>query len=195
MAQTELSVVNALLKVIGESPVIAVDLSHPDVLSAIGVWEETSTEVQSRGWWFNLEEWDLAVQTNGEVKLPSNATAVLTENLNYIKRGNRLYRKDTHTFDFSDLGVATVTVQIISEWTIGDLPPAAYNFILAEAQCTMLANFAMDANKLTKLTNDAAKAFHRLQVQNLNFTQPNALYTTTAQALLRNQPTRTYYTR
>ena len=193
--QTELSVINALLKVIGESPVIAVDLSHPDVLSAIGVWEEISTEIQSRGWWFNLENWVLPVETNGEVKVPSNTTAVITEDLNYIKRGQRLYRKDTHTFDFSEF--STITVDIISEWTIEDLPPTAYNYILAEAKTMMLASFAMDGNKLTKLTNEAIQAFHRLQVQNLTFSRPNALATSTAQMLLRNQPRRSYgrYTR
>ncbi len=190
MAQTELGVINALLKVIGESPVITVDLSHPDVLSAIGVWEETSTEIQSRGWWFNIETWDLPVETSGEIKLPSNTTAVLTSNTNYIKRGIKLYRKDTHTFDFSDLDIETLAVDIISEWTIGDLPPVAYNYILAEAKTSMLASFAMDANKLTKLTNEATIAFHRLQAQNLVFLGPVATSSGSAQTLLQNQPTR-----
>jgi len=188
MAQTELSVINALLKVIGESPIIAMDLSHPDVLSAQGIWDETSTEIQSRGWWFNLESWDLPVDTDGEVKLPSNTTAVLTEDTDYIKRGNRLYRFDDHTYDFSEFD--TITVQIMSEWSIGDLPPTAYNYILAEAKATMLANFAMDANKLTKLTNNATIAFHLLQVQNLRFSGPTATASGAASTLLQNQPTR-----
>jgi len=188
MEQTELKVVNALLKIIGESPLNTVDLSHPDVLSALGVWEETSSEIQSRGWWFNLETWELPVETSGEVKLPSTTTAVLATDTNYIKRGSKLYRLDTHNYDFSEFN--TVDADLVTEWSIEDLPPTAFNYILAEAKATMLADFAMDANKLTKLTNAATLAYHRLQVQNLKFSGPNATTSGAAQTLLQNQPTR-----
>jgi len=188
MEQTELRVINALLKVIGESPVNTKDLSHPDVLSAIGVWEETSASIQSIGWWFNVESWELAVETSGEVKLPSNTISIDTDDTNYIKRGNRLYDLETHTYDFS--AEDTVDVDVLSEWSIEDLPATAYNYILAEAKATMLADFAMDANKLTKLTTAATVAFHLLQVQNLKFNGPSATSSGAAQTLLQNQPTR-----
>jgi len=183
--QTELTVVNALLKVIGESPVNEVDLSHPDVRSALEVWEEISAEVQARGWWYNVETWDLPVETNGEIKVPSNTVAITPDDPMYIKRGNRLYNKETHSFDFSDQD--TITVDLITNWDIDEMPPTMYNYVLAEARARMLMEFAMDANKLQKYTDDAVRAFHLLQVQHLKFSNVTATGVGLASVLLNSQ--------
>jgi len=189
MKQTELAVVNSLLQVIGESPLNEVDRSNPDVLAALSVWEQFSSTEQAIGYWYNTETWELPVSArDGSVYLPSNTTAVIPNTPNYIKRGRRLYDVENHTFDFSD--EESVTVQIITEWDIDELPPVMFNYILAQCRAHMVATYAMDSSLLEKLMNDATLAFHKLQVQHLKATQPSALTSGAASTLLQNQPTR-----
>jgi hypothetical protein len=186
--QTKLAAVNSLLQVIGESPVNEVDRSNPDVLAALQILDEKLNDIQSTGYWYNVETWELPVATDDFVYLPSNTITVVTGNNNYVKRGRRLYNLDTHSYDFSDSD--TVSMDIITEWDIEELPPVMFNYIVAGAKVDMVASFAMDSTLLQKLTSDYIQAYHRLQVQNLKAQAPNATASGAAQTLLQNQPQR-----
>jgi hypothetical protein len=188
MEQTELTVVNSLLQVIGESPLNEVDLSDPDVLSALDIWEEVSSSVQSIGYWYNTESWDLPVTTEGFVYVPANVLTVVTGDNDIIKRGNRLYNLDTHSYDFSDDD--TVSVDLTTKWDLEELPPVVFNYILAKCKVNMVAQYAMESNLLGILLNAQNEMYHRLQVQDLKAQNPNATATGSAQVLLQNKPQR-----
>lgn len=188
MRQTELTVVNALLQVIGDSPLNEVDRSNPDVLAALSVWDQFSSSEQATGYWYNTETWVLPVNTDGFVYLPANTQAVVTTNTNYIKRGRRLYDLANHTFDFSDND--EITVDLITEWDVDELPPVMFSYILARCLAHMVATYAMDTNLLEQLNSNVTLAFHKLQVQHLKAKQPSALQSGAAQTLLQNTPQR-----
>lgn len=191
MRQTELTVVNSLLQVIGESPLNDVDRSNPDVLAALNVWEQFSSTEQSVGYWYNTETWDLPVSArDGSVRMPSNTVAALPNDANYVKRGRRLYDVDNHTYDFSDVEGGSVTVELVTEWEVDEMPPVIFNYVLAQCKVHMVATYAMDSNLLQKLSDDAAVAFHKVQVQHLKSTRPSATASGAAATLLQNQPQR-----
>ena len=186
MNQSKLTIVNSLLQVIGESPINEVDRSNPDVLAALQVWEQFSNNEQAHGFWYNTETWTLQVNTDGKVYLPSNTLAVDTLDINYIKRGRKLYDLENHSFDFS--AQDEVTVDIITAWEHDELPPIVFNYILAKCRWYMVATYALDTNLLKVLEQETQLAFHKLQVQNLKAERPSATATGTAQTLLQNQP-------
>jgi hypothetical protein len=190
MQQTELTVVNALLKVIGESPVNEIDLGHPDVVTALNIWEEYKSEVQSNVWWYNKEVWALIAQIDGTVAIPSNVIAIDGPNANYIKKGRFLYDLELHTYDFSEATETDLTLNLIMDWDAEELPPVMFNYILARAKLSMLVDLAYDANKEKKLEKEVELRRFLAMKHHLRFAGPNATSTASAQQLLNAQPTR-----
>jgi len=188
MPQSELDVINSMLVQIGESALNEIDLNHPDVRSARTIIDDVNREIQSKEWWYNIETWELEPQENGDVVLPGNTTAILTDNINWLKRGRKLYDKENHTFDFSE--EETVTIDIMSEWDLAELPPTMYTFISTTCKKRMQVGFDFNANKVADLDRDIQTAWHLCQVQNLKFTSPSTLTVGAAQTLLQKQPQR-----
>lgn len=190
MEQTNLVVVNALLKVIGESPVNEIDLTHPDVVTALNIWDEYSSEVQSNGWWFNTEVWEFIADTEGRVGIPPNVIYILGSNTNYIKKGRYLYDLEEHTYDFSEASDSDLTLTLITEWAIDEIPPVMFNYILARSKLSMLIDLAYDKNKERKLTNEMTLRLFLVNKNQLRFGKPNAKNTPSARQLLNAQTTR-----
>lgn len=188
MAQTEKAAVNTMLIQIGQSPVNEIDLSHPDVRAALQILEDVNREIQSKVWWYNTETWDLIPQTDGTLLIPGNATGVLTGNASWVKRGRKLYDLANHTFDFSEED--TVTLDVISEWDLEELPPTMYTYLINTCRKKMQVGFDFDTNKVEDLTVEVQRSFHDVQVQHLLFTGPNAINQATAQQVLQNKSTR-----
>ncbi len=190
MEQTELVVVNALLKVIGESPVNEISLTHPDVVTALGTWDEYSSEIQSKGWWYNQETWDLIADTEGKVSLPPNVISVIGPNTDYIKKGRYLYDLSEHSYDFSEASETDLALVLMTEWEMDEIPPIMFNYILATCKLAMVSDLAHDKNKERKLEMEIRTRYFLVQNNQLRFGKPNAKSTSTAQQLLNAQPTR-----
>jgi len=190
MNQTKLTIVNALLKVIGESPVNQVSQSHPDVVTALGIWDEYSSEIQSMGWWYNMETWQLVAETDGKVSIPTDCIAVHGSNTNYIKKGRYLYDLEEHTYDFSEASESDLNIVLLTEWSLEELPPVMFNYILARCKLSMLVDLAYDANKERKLEKEVEMRYFLVQKNQLRFGKPNAKSSQTAASLLQKQPTR-----
>jgi len=186
--QSELDVVNSMLVQIGESALNELNLSHPDVRSARTIIDDVNRELQAKEWWYNIETWELFPQLNGDILLPGNTTAVLSNNINWIKRGRKLYDKETHSFDFSEED--SVSLDIISEWSLEEVPPTIYTLISTTCKKRMQIGFDFNVNKVSDLDRDIQVAFHLCQVQHLKFTNPVSITVNTAQTLLQNQPSR-----
>lgn len=186
--QSELDIINSMLVQIGESALNEIDLNHPDVRSARTIIDDVNREAQSREWWYNIETWDLVPQENGDLFLPGNATAIVTEDTTWIKRGRRLYNTEDHTFDFSDQD--EVTVDVMSQWELDELPPTMYTYILTVCKKRMQVGFDYNVNKVTDLENDVQTALHYVNVQHLKFTAPNSTSVGAASTLLNAQTTR-----
>ncbi len=190
MEQTELVVINTLLKVIGESPVNTKDLGHPDIVVALDIWDEYSSEIQSNGWWYNTETWQMTLETDNTVKLPVTAITIIGDNPYYIKRGRYLYDLENHTTDLSGADSDDLEFDIVMEWSIEDIPPVMFSYILAVCKFRILMDLAFDQHKAAELKEEIQKRFFLVQKQHLKFSKPNRLNTVAAQAMLTVQPTR-----
>jgi len=190
MKQTELSMVNALLESIEESPVQSIDLTHPDVQLALDIWDTESIGVQGVGWWFNTEVYELSIDTrSGEVFLPANIISIDAPGTTLVKRGRRLYNNIGHTylFDVAETTQDDLTITCLMEWSLEELPPTVYGYILALCKIAIVANRDFDAARLQGLERMAGIRLVSLQKQHLRYSDPNRLNVNAAALMLSRQ--------
>lgn len=133
---SELDAVNAMLRVIGSSPVARLDDSGVvDAITARQCLQDTSREVQARGWHFNT---DLNIRLMPEpplpglVRLPPNCLQVDTADshgLDIVARGALLYDRRNHTKHFSEALIAHMVLCL--PWA--ELPAYARSYVYARA--------------------------------------------------------------
>ena len=189
--QSELDMVNTMLEVIEESPVVTVDKAHPDIKLALDLWNIASISVQSSGWWYNKEQYQLIPDTTSlEVFLPGGTIEIDAPGTSFVKRGRKLYDLENHTSEFANTSSDDLLITCIMGWELEDLPPVMYTYLLALTKAQMLTERAFDANKLQKLEQGINMAFVLLQKNHLRYSGPNRKSTSSAQQLLTNQPQR-----
>lgn len=191
MIQTELKMVNSLLEAIEETTIQTVDLTHPDVQLAINIWAEQSVAVQSRGWWYNKEIYQLVPDTNtGEVFLPNGTLEIDGAALTYVKRGRVLYDLENHTRDLSAVEADDLEMTCIMEWDLTELPPGIYRLVLLQAKLAMVTDRDQDQTKIQKYREEIGIAFATALQINLRFTDPNRQSVNNARLLLDAQTKR-----
>ena len=146
---TKLEAVNIVLDCMGENPVNTLEAGSGKPRQAVLAerqLDNTSREIQTRGWHFNTEKkYDLVRDANDKITLASNVLKVDTEvnkytDIDVVQRGNTLYDKKNHTDTFTqDLEVEIV---FYLEWT--QLPEAFRNWIAIRAGRKMNARYLGD---------------------------------------------------
>lgn len=132
---TELDAINTMLSVIGEAPVNTVeDNGNVDAVMALQILRSTSREVQARGWHFNTEKsYPLTPDSDGFLVLPNTVlradTVDTSSDIDVVVRGNRLYNRREHTFQFED----AVRVDMVILLSFDELPEPARHFITIRA--------------------------------------------------------------
>jgi len=192
MEQTELSVVNALLECIEETAIQAIDRTHPDVIFALNAWKEQSVNIQSMGWWYNREQYQLSPDARtGEVFLPSGTLAADLAGTTYVKRGRKLYDKELHSFIFdSNTPAEDLLVDCIMEWKIEELPPSVFRLILIDCKMAIITNREQDQVKLQMLSNERSMAYANVQKENLDYMDTSAFDTNKFRLFQSTQPRR-----
>jgi len=132
---SELEAVNECLENIGQSPVstIAGDLGV-DTQIALNFVRKVNRELQSSGWYWNIEKnYPLTPGGDGNILLPSNTLAVDTTGVDasrdIIQRGSRLYDRDNHSYTFTGVVYVELTVGLPFE----ELPETARRYISLRA--------------------------------------------------------------
>lgn len=132
---SELEAVNLMLSVIGESPVNSLtDIGVADAATAYKILSYSSREVQLVGWHWNTEEnFPISPNSDGFLMLPPNTlkvdTSGLSCHLDLVQRGQRLYDRYNHTYEFTD----PVRVEIVLMLDFDELPEAARSYITIRA--------------------------------------------------------------
>jgi len=141
---TRIEAVNSMLAMIGASPVSSLSGStSADVAMAESTLDEVSREVQSGGWHYNREyEVSLVPDDSKYIYLgnnvlrvdvePANSTDTSSTTSSYIdpvQRGNRLYDKKEHTYEFTQTVKATVIYGL--DWD--ELPQPIKTYIAMRA--------------------------------------------------------------
>ncbi|WP_033463130.1 hypothetical protein [Bordetella bronchiseptica] len=159
-AITPLSVVNACLKSMGETPLNALDPDHPYVQAALNILAESNTLEQQVGWWFNTDYVSLAPDPHtGFVYVPSDALNLECDNVALVQRGNRLW--DTHRQTFSV--ASAVAGRLIREIPFKELPRNVQQMISLRAQLDFQAAYDADNQKYQKIYAAYNQAYSRVR--------------------------------
>lgn len=132
---SELEALNMMLTAADEAPVqSASQAGHLPLSIAKAVLDDTSRVVQTIGWAFNTEyEFPLTVDVTGSIAIAPNVVSVDVDDkwssVDPIQRGQRLYDRKAHSYQFSSS--LTGTVILLLPWE--DLPQAARQYIAIRA--------------------------------------------------------------
>ena len=133
---TELEAINLMLATIGESPVNTVeDNGVVDAVMARQQLRAMSRRVQAKGWHWNTEKRLTLARTypEGEIKLPANTLRVDTTytdiGTDVVRRGDRLYDRVNHTFEFR----RDLMVDLVVFLPFEELPESARQYITLAA--------------------------------------------------------------
>lgn len=137
---SELDAVNAMLGVIGESPVSQLDgIAMIDVSIARQILHETSREVQTTGYNFNTEyNYPLPNDSNGFIPIPTNTLWLDITNTfssyDLVQRGGYFYDRANHTKVITiDSALAPLKADIFFFLAFSDIPQYARNYITIKA--------------------------------------------------------------
>jgi len=154
---TNLDALNIVLDAVGVYPVTSYDSPHPDAVRARQKLERYSTEIQSRGWWFNKEH-ELTLLPNLAEEIVVPATTLVIDSVDprekYAKRGSKLYDPINHTYRIPH----QVVVDMIIEITFDHIPVTVQNYITMSAAVEMAVTREGDQNKINMLNTGLLKA-------------------------------------
>ena len=161
----ELPAINQILSSCGQAPVTTLDQTNPDVAIAYDTLLQVSREVQSEGWTFNTEyHYEMTRDTNGEVAIPNNMIQIkLTENsanaeFDCIRRSGKLYDRQHHTYDLSDISGDNIECDIVWEFDWVDLPEPVQNYITARASTFVSQRIVGSTDQYSMLQQQEALA-------------------------------------
>lgn len=134
----QLSAVNTMLGVIGESPInsLASISGVIDAVTALQVLNEITVTVQSEGWQFNTESnWLFLPDNTGTIYIPSTTLQVdaFDPTKDVSIRGTRLYDRQNHTYDFSSYASTGIALNATLLMEFDDMPQAARYYVSVRA--------------------------------------------------------------
>ena len=167
-ATQELPAINQILSSCGQAPVTTLDETNPDVAIAYDTLLQVSKEVQSEGWTFNTEyHYQMVRDASNEIAIPNNILQIkLTENsanaeFDCIRRGGKLYDRQHHTYDLSEIPGTNVECDIIWEFDWVDLPQPVQDFITGRAATLVSQRIVGDSTQYQMLQQQEAYARSR----------------------------------
>lgn len=137
--QTTLDAVNVMLMSIGQSPVnTVVSTGIKDVNTAVLILENTSREVQTKGWTFNTDyAYEIAQNGNNRIVVPSDAMTIdpVNPGEDFVQRYDTtfsamsMYDLNEQTFE----RLTPLKCDIIRMFDFEKIPQAARNYIAIKA--------------------------------------------------------------
>lgn len=175
---TELDVYNQMLATMGETPLNAVDLSHPMIPSAITALRIASSREQAKSWWFNKELATLVPDVSSAfIYTPDDAIRVdpTDETMNYVQRGRRLYQPYAAASVDKYKFTKAVQCWIVRNVPFEDLPASAATYIAAAAVLDFQKDFDADVTKYQQLKLAKTEALVILGSENIRNLNVNLL--------------------
>ena len=132
---SELQAINTMLSIIGEAPVSSITENiGADVSIAKQILDESSVDIQSKGWNYNTElSYPLPLDSDSKVPVPTNCVWLTTrpsDNTSQVViRNGFLYDKENRRFTFS----GTQKVDMIILLPFEELPQFARRYIITTA--------------------------------------------------------------
>lgn len=186
-AKSELDMVNTSLLAIGETPFLEGTIVDTlpigtDGETAKRIIRTTMIEVQSRGWYFNIDyNFKLVPDVNGFIPIPPNTLRIDFGNTGYkhkytFKNG-QVYDYANQTFKID----APIFADIVWLVDYADLPPEAYEYVSLRAarkfQQKVIGSLETDSFT-TRDEQDALINLQRRQLQSQDFNIENSRVST-----------------
>jgi len=190
---TELEAINRMLAAIGQAPITSVEETNPDVAICKRTLTQVSQEVQSEGWTFNTA-YNVEISPRSSdnrivirATYPSPGTSYVIQmdlsHNTFYSRDKRsiakrdgdfiyLYNSTTRSYDWGTQPIEVDTVTYIDD--IGELPPAAYNYIVAKASTVISMRTVGDPQQYAVLQQQ--ELYARTQLQEYETTQGDYTY-------------------
>lgn len=156
-----LDVLNEMLGTMGEAPLSSLEDAHAYRGAGLRYLTNTSRRIQSRGWWFNMDEVTLSPMENGRIALPNDAMAVRTGSYAYTKRGPYLYDLSTNDYQFT-ADVPAIIVRLVA---FEDLPESAAAYIAAQAVERFQSRYDGDATRTAALMKERIAAYAECNIE------------------------------
>lgn len=197
---TRLNAINACLRGIGLAPVATED--DPDLDAAIAgqTIDQVSTNIQSRGWWFNKEyNWKISPDPiTGYIPAPSSVMSIISSGVSRDDslsiRAGLVYDLWNHTHDLrprvvSDPGssVEYIEFAFITRLAFNDLPPIAQQAIAYTARREFAQDLEVDEKRWKFQMQDEQMAMMAMLREDTRSTKRNNLRDNAAVASFLNQ--------
>lgn len=174
MFNTELTVVNACLKTLGELRVNDLDEDHSMVPEARAAFALCNVQEQARRWWFNCEVVILKRDADGSVYVPADTIEIYPHCPQYVQRGRRLYHTGSRTvepgYNIPETQLRCFIVRLVP---YEDLPVAAQNVILYATQLEFMAGYDADSNRYQQITRQYQDAYVTLNADHIRASKTN----------------------
>lgn len=171
----ELSVVNACLHAMGESPLNSVDEGSPIVASALNSLYRCHPQEQAMGWWFNKEVLELAANTDGNYQVPADVLGIDADVMPpwLSQRGTLLYdNRVGRPYE----GTSDIKCKIIRNVALDRMPYNAASLVQAATVVDFLNNIDADELKISKAEAAYSKAFTIMNAEHIRNVRANMLY-------------------
>jgi hypothetical protein len=181
---TELNAVNTMLQIIGEAPVNQIGEGYEESGEALALLQDTSSEVQEEGWYFNKEDLFITPDSEGKLQLPANTLKCDTSYRGIVQRGLRLYDRLNNTYLFPS-GIK-VTLTIMLAWD--EIPEIAKRFTKIRAGRIFIDRKLGAANLRGFTREDEAMAYGRLKANEIESGNYNLFDNHQLQTMLDRSP-------
>jgi len=172
---TEIDSINKMLRYVGELPVptsVVID-DLPDgheAKTARIILAEQSRELQSKGWWFNRENWTY-IPDDGYITFSPEVIEISSDDEGYLIKGGDLYDVDNQTKVFTE----SVELVTIFETPLEDLPDLFGNYVLYSAALELHSYLNSDSDTLKSINKSLEKASIALARENLKRSKVNLI--------------------
>lgn len=168
--KTELSAVNLILRNAGETPVNSLSGEVPlEASQARETLIEVSEDVQSRGWYFNTEVYELSPDNNGNILLPPNTLSVRStgpsRSIPVTQRGRKLYNMTP--LATGPVFTGSMTLELVLGLDYEDMPSIARRYIALRAARVFQFRETGDELNTQEDTSDETRALTELHAEQL----------------------------
>lgn len=177
---TKLTVVNACLATMGESPLNELEPDHPYVQVALMALDAALVGELGRGWWFNTDQMQLIPDAvNGTVPVPDDFLEIDTSWTQLVERGGKLFDRINQTYDLrtfmSQQGISWIDAVVIRLIPFEDLPLAAAQLCSFNAQLRFQASYDADSQRHREIGQQYQQVFNSLSAHNIRNSNVNIL--------------------
>lgn len=184
---TELTTVNDCLAIMGEAPLNSLVEEHAYKAAALATLARVSKTVQSREWWYNLENLTItASPADGRLYLPGDAGTVrpVGTSSDLVQRGRVLYNLATGT-DAFEAGFSCA-VQITRVLPLGDVPVSVADLIVAKTVLEFQNLYDGDQTKTRNLGELVARLQQEAKIEHIRNRKVNLIDNNERLARIRN---------